>query len=116
MFHNMVKKITDYMIEKNIIEEEMFDIYQYGFELMISSTITMLSIMIIACIMDSPLIGILYFFITVPLKVTAGGYHAPTYAKCFIISQSTFRLFYTLLRLDYSIDDKHRLYFVKLPC
>ncbi|MCI9295793.1 MAG: accessory gene regulator B family protein [Lachnospiraceae bacterium] len=86
MFHNMVKKITDYMIEKNIIEEEMFDIYQYGFELMISSTITMLSIMIIACIMDSPLIGILYFFITVPLKVTAGGYHAPTYAKCFIIS------------------------------
>ena len=86
MFHNMVKKITDYMIAKNIIEEEMFDVYQYGFEIMISSAITMLSIMIIACIMDSPLIGILYFIISIPLKVTAGGYHAPTYGKCFLIS------------------------------
>ena len=74
------------MIAKNIIEEEMFDVYQYGFEIMISSAITMLSIMIIACIMDSPLIGILYFIISIPLKVTAGGYHAPTYGKCFLIS------------------------------
>lgn len=86
MFHNMVKKITDYMIKKNIIEEEMFEVYQYGFELMISSALSMISIMVIACLMDSFFIGLLYFFISIPPKVTAGGYHASTYARCFIIS------------------------------
>ncbi len=99
MFHNMVKKITDYMIKKNIIEEEMFEVYQYGFELMISSALSMLSIMVIACLMDSFFIGLLYFFISIPLKVTAGGYHASTYAGCFIISNLEYIILSLTVRL-----------------
>lgn len=86
MLHNTAKKITNYMVNRQIIAEDTFEIYQYGFEIMISTLLTSLSIMIVASLTDSFQIGILFFLISIPLKATAGGYHASTYFKCFIIS------------------------------
>ncbi len=86
MLHNTAKKITNYMVNRQIITEDTFEIYQYGFEIIISTLLTSLSIMIVASLADSFQTGILFFLISIPLKVTAGGYHASTYFKCFIIS------------------------------
>ncbi len=86
MIYSIVIKISNHMLNRNIIKKELLEVYQYGLELMISCIITSSSIIITACLLDSFLIGMLYFFISVPLKVTVGGYHASTYSKCFIIS------------------------------
>ncbi|HBA69824.1 MAG TPA: hypothetical protein DCZ40_10785 [Lachnospiraceae bacterium] len=86
MFHESIKKITNCMRDRHVIEDGMYEVYQYGLELLVSGLITFTSIMVIACLADSFLIGILYFIVSDPLKVTAGGYHASTYLKCFIVS------------------------------
>lgn len=80
------RKITSRLIQDNIITPKMSAIYQYGFELFFSTVFTSVSILIVSCIMDSLYMGLLYFAITIPLRITAGGYHASTYRKCFLIS------------------------------
>lgn len=86
MLHKIANRTTNYLLTQQIIQHDMFEVYQYGLEILISTLMTSFSILIIACFMDSFWIGILYFIISVPLKVTVGGYHAPTYARCFVIS------------------------------
>lgn len=85
-----MKKITSILINQmliyEIIPEKMKDVYQYGIELIFSSLVTILSIIILASFFDTISIGIWSLVISIPLKVTVGGYHAPTYKKCYIIS------------------------------
>lgn len=82
----LAKKMTAQLIKGNVISPQMMPIYQYGFELLFSTLFTSVSILMIACLTDSLYLGLWYFLITIPLRMSCGGYHADTYCKCFIIS------------------------------
>ena len=82
--------ITNRMIAYQIIPENEKEVYQYGLEILLSSLFTMSVILLAASLTDSLMIGIWYLIVSVPLKVTAGGYHAPTYTRCFLISTLEF--------------------------
>lgn len=86
----LANQITKILLNKKIIEEDMTDVYRYGLEIIFSSLLTTLSILTIALLLDSLNLGILYFLLTIPLKLTAGGYHAETFKKCFFISNFSF--------------------------
>lgn len=68
----------------------MTDVYRYGLEILFSSLCTTFSILIISFLLGSLGLGILYLLLTIPLKLTVGGYHTDTYKKCFLISNFTF--------------------------
>jgi len=78
------------LLKHNIIRKEDSDIYRYGFELLFSNAFTTLSILALSYIAGLPLAGWLYLLISIPLKTSVGGYHAPTYRKCYILSMSCF--------------------------
>ena len=86
----LMKKIasilTNQLLINEIIPEIMKEVYQYGFELILSNSLTALSILLLASFLDTVEIGIWFLIISIPLKMTVGGYHAPTYLKCYIIS------------------------------
>ena len=86
MIHQIAKGLTARMINRKIIEASMAEVYQYGLELILSTTLTTFSIIGIACLVDTFQYGLLYFSISIPLRVTVGGYHASTYTRCFVIS------------------------------
>lgn len=86
----LANRITNIFLSRKIIEKDMADVYRYGLEIIFSSLLTTLSILSIAFLMDSFGFGLLYLFLTIPLKLTAGGYHADTYKKCFFISNFLF--------------------------
>ena len=44
----IAKKLTDYILEKNVIEEENYDIYKFGFEYFFYTAFSFISAMIIA--------------------------------------------------------------------
>lgn len=73
-----------------IIPESDIEIYRYGFEIIFTSSITSLSILLLSTILNSIAYGFLYLLICIPLKVTAGGYHADTYLECFTISNLSY--------------------------
>lgn len=77
--------IVDLLIHNEIIKKEQASVYQYGFEIFISSIIT--GIITIACglILSCLPVALLYFGIFVILRMICGGYHARTYWQCNLI-------------------------------
>lgn len=96
--------LSNKLVEQKIIPAEEVDIYRYGFEILLSSGTTSLSIVILAFALNAPCWGILYLLISVPLKITAGGYHAPTYVRCFFLSNLSFVL---ILMAHYFFERTH---------
>lgn len=114
MLSNIVKKIITYMLNQKVITEDLCEVYQYGFELLLSSLITSSTIMIIACFMDSFWVGILYFIVSIPLKLTVGGYHASTYLGCFLISNLEYLIISLLSKILYSYSNSPFIWIVLL--
>lgn len=101
----ITNKVLGIFLNRKIIDEDMADVYRYGLEILFSSLCTTFSILIISFLLGSLELGILYLFLTIPLKLTAGGYHANTYKKCFLISNFTFAVLICVYKIisQYSI-------------
>lgn len=79
-----------WLTRNNPLPEEDKPIYIYGFQLLISTISTLTSILLIsACIkrLSYALCFLLFFFV---LRLFCGGYHAQTFAKCFLITNLSF--------------------------
>lgn len=71
-------------------EPEKEPIYIYGLELIISTVIGLIAILIISVALSNIRSGILFIFVFVPLRLFTGGYHAATYYQCFIITNISY--------------------------
>lgn len=79
------KKLTCFFIKKNAIDETEREIYNYCFEILLSTLINLIAIIIIACITKTYLPSLLFICIFMVLRGSAGGYHANTHFRCFLI-------------------------------
>lgn len=81
-----VKKLEKYYP----IESDDKDVFVYGFEILFSTLFSLSSVTILSLLLGHigyALFFLLFFF---SLRLFCGGYHASTYAKCFIITNLTF--------------------------
>ncbi len=92
MLEQISKSLCAMLLQKHIIHQRDAPIYKYGLELLLSATGTSLTILLLGILAGYPYCGFLYLSITVPLRLTAGGYHAQSYSKCYIVSISIFLL------------------------
>lgn len=91
----MIKNISVMCIdlwEKNgVIKEQDKESYQYGMELLLSTLLNfMLMVMISICAIKIPMVFLPYTIVYVPLRMMAGGYHADCHWKCVFYTQGTF--------------------------
>jgi accessory gene regulator B len=96
--------IVDSLMRNKKIEIEQAPIYQYGYEIFISSCITCAITIGLGAMMQCLFASILYFIIFALLRSICGGYHAKTYLKCNTIY--AFTTFMVLLAYKYVPDDK----------
>ena len=89
------RQLSDAMARNGIIKPEDTAVYAYGLELIISTVLSFAAVLVISIIFTRPLAGILYLLAFIPLKSTAGGYHATTHLYCLI----TFSVSFTILLL-----------------
>jgi len=76
------KKLADFLCRKDIIDCENKEIYQYGYELLISDIIAFL-LLTAAGILAHLIIETYVFYATIVLiRQFCGGFHASTYFKC----------------------------------
>ena len=104
MINKMASFITHYFIKKEIITRNEYDIYLYGFELLISTIINGMSIIMISLFMGCFFGGILFMIAFIPLRITTGGYHAKNHFLCFLTINITFGILLLCIRLV-SIDN-----------
>ena len=77
--------IVEVLIHNKIIDNEETEIYQYGFEILISSVLTCIIALVSGIIFKCLLASILYLVMFIVLRSICGGYHAKNYWQCNLI-------------------------------
>jgi accessory gene regulator B len=93
----MIKKIAGHlsgvMANRGIFPEEDTAVYAYGFELVISSAAGILLAIVISLIYSQPLAWFFFLLAFIPLRRTAGGFHADSHIACNITFGISFSVF-----------------------
>ena len=90
---------ASFFAARNIYPHEKIDIYKYGFELLISTALNFLSILIISTLMGVISGAVLFCAAFIPLRLAAGGYHAKHHWSCVLGFNIVFLIFAHLNRL-----------------
>lgn len=100
MIENAASWVVDLLIRYQVIEHQQSPIYQYGFEIFISSAITCMIAVGLGIAFKCLFASLLYFGIFVVLRSICGGYHANTYWQCnmvfFLVTTIVLALFRVL--------------------
>lgn len=90
----MIKKAavwsTSWLCANGIVEPEKDKIYAYGMELVLSGLVNILSVLLISILLFHPIDGLLFLAAFIPLRTTAGGYHANSHLSCNLVFLCTF--------------------------
>ena len=85
MIAELSKRMSLFLCKKEIVEQEMAEVYQYGFEIIFSTLIGFFITIAIGAVFRMFLVSLVYYFAFVALRQFTGGYHANTYLKCNLI-------------------------------
>ena len=85
MIAELSSQIVATLLNNKIITYKQKDIYQYGFEILISSVITFLIVLVCGCVFNCIIPSFIFFVLFVILRSVCGGYHASNYLSCNLI-------------------------------
>jgi len=88
----LAEKITDFFIKNNIIGVDDRPIYKYGSEIILSTMLGVILILIIGVLTKNITESVMFLLCFVSIRVFSGGYHANTYLKCNLIFIGVFIL------------------------
>lgn len=77
--------ITEFLIRHKAIDSGQAEVYQYGFEIIISSVFTCVISVILGLVFRCLFASLLYLGMFIILRSVCGGYHAKTYWQCNLI-------------------------------
>lgn len=86
MFQTTAQKITDRLCSQDIIEDADKELYAYGFNMLLTVSLNIISTIIIGLLFGMVFESIAFLVAYIPLRSYAGGYHARTPLRCYIIS------------------------------
>lgn len=99
MLTYMAQWLSSFFISKNVIKEEERQIYDYCFEVLLSTVINFMAVVILA-LFTGTVVPTLYFLVGfIGIRTTAGGFHAETHRGCLLILISSYASFLFLLSL-----------------
>lgn len=86
----MLQRLSGYLaelfIKNGLVDKQNKDIYTYGAFLILSTLQTSLVILILCALFGNVLIGVVFLASMMSIRFFAGGYHAETYFRCFLLS------------------------------
>ena len=80
------KKCAEILVRHGKISDTQINLYKYGFELLFSTVSTLSFILLMSVLggyVSQIIIFLLYF---IPIRIAAGGYHAKSYGRCFVLT------------------------------
>lgn len=82
MIEKVSTRLLNFVGSHITIDAELADVYKYGIEISISTTLNILLTMIIAFALGEPLCGLTFLICMILIRSYCGGYHADSYFKC----------------------------------
>jgi accessory gene regulator B len=95
----MSRNIASFFASRGIISQDDIEVYAYSFEILISSVASFIALTVIAIISRTAFLSALYLLGFVPLRLLAGGYHAKSHFRCFLLLMITYSVFLLLISL-----------------
>ncbi len=86
MIQTVSEKVLNWMIRNDVVSKEDSTIYLFGIHQGIMSILNIITTLIIASVMGTLLEGVVFILCYMPLRSFAGGYHARTERRCYILS------------------------------
>ena len=95
--------IADFLLKDNAIAKEEYEIYQYGFELLMYCIEQTMLLLILGILMHQFWLTIVFVFVFVSLRQYTGGYHADTRIGCTIMTVCCYLTVMLLVTMGKSI-------------
>ena len=96
MLENIASRLTDQLYLHCSLAPAKKAIYKYGFQLSLSTAASMCSIVLLGAVLGNISSALLFLGIFFFLRLFTGGYHAPTYARCFLLTNTVYLAVYGL--------------------
>ena len=106
--NKVASKITEHLLLMDVIDQKDAAIYCYGLEVLLLSLLEIISILCLALLVGNFFETLFYFAAFISLRLFAGGYHASTRLRCYLLSLFVYGIFSWLLT-NFPIE--HRLLF-----
>lgn len=94
----LANKISSFFLQKSLITDEERETYVFCFEVAISSILSWSSLFLLAFITKTFKPFLCYIFWFCLFRTTAGGYHAASHLRCYLLSIFTFIIFLVFQR------------------
>ena len=92
MTERITRKISNLLKRSGACRDEDYAVVSYGIELIVTSFIGVICIIVLSVILGKPFSWMSFLLSFVPLRTTAGGYHAKTHLSCYLLSSAVFAL------------------------
>ncbi len=114
MYEKLSKRITDILIHNKIISEADFEIYIYSFQIILSSLVSSLFIVIWSILFKQVLNTIIFFIGFSCCRKVSGGYHAKSYIACFLFTQILFITYLSIISFSNILENKFAFIIISL--
>ena len=91
MLATIAARLTDQLYFRCPLDPSKKAIYEYGIQLSLSTLASMCSIVLLGLLLKNPASAFIFLGVFFFLRLFSGGYHAPTYARCFLLTNSVYR-------------------------
>lgn len=106
MYEQLSKRITNILIRNRIISEKEKEIYIYSFQIILSSFISSLFIIIWSLLFKQIFNTIIFFIGFFLCRKFSGGYHAKSHVGCFLFTQTLFISYLSLISFTNILESK----------
>lgn len=86
MFGGISKKIVDRLLDKGAIHQDDYEIYLFGMEQLLTTILDVLSAIVIGILFGRVLQTIIFVISFMVIRSYAGGYHAATPLRCYVLT------------------------------
>lgn len=97
MYKTISKRFVTMLILRQAVKSDEREIYEYSFEVLLSTFISVLSILSIAVLLKKILLSALFMFGFIISRSFCGGYHAKHHSTCLLTTVVNYLMFLTVL-------------------
>ena len=90
MLATIAARLTDQLYFCCPLDPSKKAIYEYGIQLSLSTLASMCSIVLLGLLLKNPASAFIFLGVFFFLRLFSGGYHATTYARCFLLTNSVY--------------------------
>lgn len=90
MLNSLARRIAGFILTQKSTEENMFSVYSYGIELLISSVLGVLLVIAVGFVLGNFMDSLLFLISFIFLRKYTGGLHCNSYTACNVTTVLTF--------------------------